>query len=312
MQQVCPNCGDPVEQDELFCDKCGTKVGPDSGESAQYQVPAPNEYQTPTPNPYQNQYQTPPTNINQNQYSYFPGQQQNMPPYSTTQSYPPPAYNQYQKPKTGSKVLKIVFITISVAAVLIVALGIIGLITEDKDKKTTNNNTNSNTKPPVSEVSRPATTESKSPSTEVSKPAADNTKPTSGQMLVTWDGNIDVNANYKPAEKKIYVDYSIALKNIGKGSAQNINVYLDPDPNDENAKYLGMKPKTIVNYEGIVKQINAGSQQQVKTQFFYSNIEAANAGQSNLQDIANRYLKLPVLIEWEENGKKFNDRKVPH
>lgn len=300
MQRLCPNCGDPVEPDEVFCDKCGTRVAQEPVVENQYQAQTPNPYQNPyqapTPNPYQGQSQTPTPGSYQSQYSYIPGQQMNTPSYTPPPVYPSSSYSQGQKPKTGSKALKIIFICISVVAILIVLLGVIGLLMEDKDK----NNTNNNTKP--SDV-KPA-------GTEVNKPSpAESSKPSQGKSLAAWDIEMNAVASYASSEKKIYVEYKASVKNTGSVSAQKINLYLDPDPNDANAEYLSINERTIVNYEqGVIEGIGAGQTEVITTKFFYNDIEPQNAGQSVLQDVANRFVKIPLYIEWQENGTVYNAR----
>lgn len=333
MQRFCPNCGDPVEPEEVFCDKCGTRVTSDDLGQNQYQTPnayqdqyhapTPNAYQSqyqtpiPTPNAYQdqNQFQTPASSTGQGQYTYIPGQQQNVPPYTPPPSYVPPAYNQYQKPKGGRKVLKIVLICISVVAILIVLLGIIGMLSEGKDNKTWDNETKpaaSNiNKPTPNDVNKPASSDTNKPTpTAAPTPTpANDSKPASGQFMVVWKSNMHAVASYVPTEKKVNVEYEVTLNNSGSCDAQNINVYIDPDPGDPNAKFLSINERTIVNYEqGVINQIGAGQSQQIKTKFYYTNVEASSATEEKLKDIAFKFVSIPLYVEWQENGKSYNAR----
>lgn len=322
MQRLCPNCGDPVEHDEVFCDKCGTRVTSEPTAESQYQTPNPyqNQYQTPTPDPYQGQTptpnpyqgqtptpgpyqgQTPTPDSNQSQYSYIPGQQ-NMPPFTPPSSYPSSPYSSGQKPKTGSRVLKIVFICISVVAILIVLIGVIGLLMEGKGKKTTDNTKPADVKPVTTETQKP-------PVTETEKPVVTETEQTApGEFLAAWDVEMNATSTYESSEKKIYVEYTATVKNTGKADAQQINLFLDPEPDDENAKYLSINERTIVNYEqGVIEEIGPGQEAVITTKFFYDNIEPENAEQSVLQDVANRFVAIPLYIEWQEKGTAYNAR----
>jgi flagellar basal body-associated protein FliL len=257
MNRFCPNCGDPAEDDEIFCDKCGTKLSlPQGGENA-----------------FQSNAQTPNPQYNYQQNSYNPGQQ-NTPAQFT----PNPQFQQgYVQPKksAGKKALIIIFSVIGTILSLLVILGIIGSIALKKQA-----------------VNNPAP----APSTDSNKSSA------------VWLADINAHANFDATEKKIYVEYSVSLANKGSGSTTNVNVYLDPEQNDPNVNYLGIGPKTIVNDSEPIASVNGGEAREVNTKYYYENIDASAVTQEKLQDIVNRYISLPLLIEWQENGKTFTQK----
>jgi hypothetical protein len=312
MQRLCPNCGNPAEQDEVFCAKCGTRLTPDAMSQNQYQSNIPNanqnQYQTPTPNAFQNQYQTPTPNNYQNQYSYNPGQQNN-PSYTPPPVYPQQPIGGYKK-SSGGKVLKGILIGVGVIAVILVALGIYGSMLNN-DSKTANNpgskdtNQTTNTKQPT--TTKPTDTQSTKPN-DTTKPAETTNK----QSLAIFDINVNAKATYNKSDKKIYVDYSVKLSNKGKGNAEDVKVYFDTEPNDENAKSILINEKKLINFDKQVPSIGVGAEGEIKQTFWYDNVEpdAPVAQESSLNDIQNRYIKIPLTIEWQENGAPFVITKI--
>jgi uncharacterized membrane protein YvbJ len=255
MQRFCHNCGDPIEEGEVFCDKCGTKVIAEDHVQTSY------------------------TDNNSHLYSDNLTNQRN-------QSYQQIINAPVKKPSVMMKFAKVMMIISAIGTALIIVLVIIGSLLPDDpvtppNTPTVNSNTNTNT----------------------TKPAAD-------KALVTWTANIKANSSYVEAEKKIYVDYSVELKNAGTGKASNVKAYLNPTANDENAKYLSITTKTIVNLDENIAEINAGEIRDVKTKFFYSNVSPSSVTQPYLQDIANRYIRIPVVVEWQENGKTYTQSLI--
>lgn len=264
MQGFCPNCGDPIEQDEVFCDKCGTKLISNEklpGEQSHY-----GHNQEPLKNNYQNQYS-------------YDQPQQNMQHFQNNQYQE--SYGRKKKKNVGQ------IIWIAGAVIFVICVIIVGLANLS------------------SLFDKPSSGTKDDP-----KPVTTNNNSQSSKVLAAWTANLNSLANYDATKKSIYVDYSVALKNKGTGKADSIKVYLDPEEKDENAKYLGIQPKTIVDTSGAQISIGAGETKELKTRFYYNNIEQAGATQQILQDVANRYIKIPLLVEWQENGKVYTQKLV--
>jgi uncharacterized membrane protein YvbJ len=257
MKHFCHNCGNEIQEGEVYCNKCGTKVI-----------------------------------INEPVNTGNGGS--NTPVYQPIINTPAPPVPRTSKSLSFPKIAGIIAIIGVFIIAIIVAVAL--LFFNDSGKKTPANpptsNTNSNTS---------SNTNSNTNST---------TKPSSSQPLATWSANLKALASYKEDEKKVYVDYTVALKNEGTGSAANVKVYLNPTQDDANAKYLGIAPKTIVNIDEDIVKFNYGATRDIKTTFFYDNIDKSKVNQTYLQDIANKFIKLSVIVEWEENGKKYTQSLI--
>jgi hypothetical protein len=277
MQHLCPNCGDPVDPDEIFCDKCGTRVAPDVSQfqtpvpppyQGQFQPTTPNPYQAPTPGIYQDRYQPAASNTFQNQYAYNPGQQAG-PSFNSTSGQP-------QDIRTR-KILIGIIAAISILALILTVYFIIASASKGKKVDTPNVN-------PTGAVS----------------PADNNTK----KGTVEWEATTYAEATFDSQTNSVNVDYKITLKNIGDTAAEKVNLYFNPEEGDEDAEVALVKPRTVINESGTVSKIEVGQSDIITNTFKYTGVEPSIT-QADLKTLATIYSKLTVLVEYQMNGKTF-------
>jgi hypothetical protein len=267
MPRFCHNCGDLVEEGEVFCDKCGTKII--SEEEGQKQ------YETRNNSYGQNHYNN---SINQQGMNY-----QSMDQYNHGKK------NVRKKQSGWTVFIKIVGVFLAIGIVLIAALLVLGRLLDLSGGANPGNNPN-----PPSVTSDPNNT----------TPSATE-KPGAAKAVAAWSADLNAYTTYSEKDKKINVEYTVTLTNNGTGAADLVKLYLDPRADDEDAQYIGIIERTIINTDQEIKRIKAGETKEMKTSFYYSNIDVSAVTQEILQEISNSFVRIPVLVEWQENGKMY-------
>jgi hypothetical protein len=272
MARYCHNCGDLIEEGELFCDKCGVKLA-DTNESSQQNVIVENYQKVPSndfpPNP---------------NYSYGN-------PLTTSRP---------SKSKGIFKMVLAVFITV------ILTLGVTRYMNTNLNKKTEPTSSTNILNEQVEET--PPENNTKLPSNETTK--IDTTsnnrvaQNTVANNLAYWSADLDVESIYNSSTKRISVFYDLELINIGSGEAQDIMVFLTPEENDEITKDLGIKPNTRITADSIPR-VAANNRTYILEEFYYDGVESFFISEEYLEDLSNRYTALPILVTWKENGQEY-------
>ncbi len=272
MARYCHNCGDLIEEGELFCDKCGVKLTGTTESSQQNLI-------------YEN-YQKAPSND-------FP---------------PNPSYS-YGNPSTTSRPGKsngVFKIALTVFITVIVTLGVLRYMNTNLNKKSEMTSSNNLLNEQVDET--PPENNTNLPSTEPSKIDSNSndrvTKNSDSKNLAYWSANIDVESIYDNSTKRISVFYDLELINIGSGEAQDIMVFFTPEVNDEITKDLGIKPNTRITADSIPR-VAANNRTYISEEFYYDGVESFFISEEYLEDLANGYTAIPLLVTWKENGQEY-------
>lgn len=278
MNQFCHNCGDKLEEGEVFCDQCGTRIEDVEPKWQQ------NSSESQIPNMH-----VPQMTPNQNY--------QQIPHVDPSNSYGYPGYGSIP-PKKRKNILVPISIGVGVLVVVLVVVAFFAksYLDQMKIKQEVVSQTNQNTE----NTSNNGLGNSQNKETTTS-----TTTNTQGRNFAYFASNVYAVSSYDPETQKITVKFQAHMENTGSGTAENIYLFFSPEVNDPNSQFLGIADNTPVNLTPL-PQIAGGEKKLIEENFTYSNVSSTIATQAYLQDLSNRFIQLPILVKWTEGNQPYH------